>query len=55
MRRLWLQMQMSVDGFMAAHDPAGRWTLWEWGPDCPWDGELVRQFNDTLAMWTPCC
>lgn len=49
MRRLWLQMQMSVDGFMAADDPAGRWTLWDWGPDCPWDDELVRRFNDTLA------
>jgi dihydrofolate reductase len=49
MRRLWLQMQMSVDGFMSAHDPAGRWTLWDWGPDCPWDDELVRRFNDTLA------
>jgi dihydrofolate reductase len=49
MRRLWLQMQMSVDGFMSAHNPAGRWTLWDWGPDCPWDGELVRRFNDTLA------
>lgn len=49
MRRLWLQMQMSVDGFMAADDPAVRWTLWDWGPDCPWDGKLVRRFNDTLA------
>lgn len=49
MRRLWLQMQMSVDGFMAAHDPAERWALWDWGPDCPWDDALVRRFNDTFA------
>ncbi|MBX3620512.1 MAG: dihydrofolate reductase family protein [Rhizobacter sp.] len=42
-------MQMSVDGFMAADDASLDWTLWDWGPDCPWDEALVRRFNDTIA------
>jgi dihydrofolate reductase len=47
MKRLILQMQMSVDGFVsnAEHD----WTLWDWGPHCPWDEALKRRFNDTMA------
>lgn len=49
MKRLILQMQMSVDGFVAAHDPELDWTLWDWGPDCPWDEALKRHFNQTLA------
>src|SRR5512139_2270907 len=49
MKRLILQMQMSVDGFVAAKDPTLDWTLWDWGPDCPWDEALKRRFNDTLA------
>jgi dihydrofolate reductase len=49
MRRLILQMQMSVDGFVAAADPTLKWTLWDWGPHCPWDEELKRHFNETLA------
>lgn len=50
MRRLLLQMQMSVDGFMSAQDPDLDWTLWDWGPVCPWDGALVSRFNETLAQ-----
>lgn len=46
-RRLILQMQMSVDGFVSADVPG--WTLWDWGPDCPWDEALKRRFNETLA------
>lgn len=49
MKRLILQMQMSVDGFVAATDPMLDWTLWNWGPDCPWDEALKRRFNATLA------
>lgn len=49
MKRLILQMQMSVDGFVAAADPELDWTLWDWGPDCPWDEVLKRRFNETLA------
>jgi dihydrofolate reductase len=49
MKRLILQMQMSVDGFVAAADPASEWALWDWGPHCPWDEALKRHFNQTLA------
>jgi dihydrofolate reductase len=48
-KRVILQMQMSVDGFVSAADPALDWTLWDWGPDCPWDEALKRDFNGTLA------
>lgn len=48
-KRLILQMQMSVDGFVSADDPSVDWTLWNWGLDCPWDEALKRRFNDTLA------
>jgi dihydrofolate reductase len=49
MKRLVLQMQMSVDGFVAAHDPTLDWTLWDWGPDCPWDEALKQRFNATMS------
>jgi dihydrofolate reductase len=49
MKRLILQMQMSADGFVSAADPTLKWTLWDWGPHCPWDEALKRRFNETLA------
>ena len=48
MKRLILQMQMSVDGFVSGADPALDWSLWDWGPECPWDEALKRDFNKTL-------
>ena len=44
MKKLILQMQMSVDGFV---ESAGRnsWQIWDWGNDCPWDAELKSDFN----------
>ncbi|MBZ9867702.1 dihydrofolate reductase family protein [Mesorhizobium sp. CA15] len=44
MRKLILQMQISVDGFVGA-DEVRRWQLWEWGDDSAWDEELKRDFN----------
>ena len=49
MKRLILQMQMSVDGFVDADDPSLEWTLWNWGENCPWDKALKQRFNQTLA------
>jgi dihydrofolate reductase len=49
MKRLILQMQMSVDGFVSTDNPMHVWTLWDWGPHCPWDDALKRRFNDTMA------
>jgi dihydrofolate reductase len=44
-RKLVLQMQVSVDGFIGRRDSGAAWQLWDWCDDCPWDGDLIRQFN----------
>jgi dihydrofolate reductase len=49
MRKLILQMQMSVDGFVDSRHDGPRWTLWDWASDSPWDAALLRRFNETLA------
>jgi dihydrofolate reductase len=45
MRKLILQMQVSVDGYVgqAGRDPG--WQLWDWGDKCPWDEKLQAEFN----------
>jgi dihydrofolate reductase len=45
MRKLILQMQVSVDGYVgrAGHGP--NWQVWDWGPKCPWDDPLKKRFN----------
>lgn len=45
MRKLILQMQLSIDGYVgqAGRDPS--WQLWDWGDKCPWDEKLQAQFN----------
>lgn len=44
MRKLILQMQMSVDGFVGA-DGDHDWQVWGWGDDNGWDEALKRDFN----------
>lgn len=44
MRKLVLQMQFSVDGFVGSFEHPG-WQLWDWGPENPWDDDLKRDFN----------
>ncbi|WP_027062049.1 dihydrofolate reductase family protein [Mesorhizobium loti] len=48
MKKLILQMQMSVDGFVGASEDHA-WQLWEWGDDIGWDEELKRDFNAVFA------
>ncbi|MER9407048.1 dihydrofolate reductase family protein [Mesorhizobium caraganae] len=48
MRKLILQMQMSVDGFVGAAGDE-HWQLWEWGGNCPWDEALKQDFNAVFA------
>ncbi|WP_027052428.1 dihydrofolate reductase family protein [Mesorhizobium erdmanii] len=48
MKKLILQMQMSVDGFVGANADLP-WQLWEWGDDIGWDEELKRDFNAVFA------
>lgn len=44
MRKLILQMQMSVDGFVGS-DGGHDWQVWNWGGVSPWDDALKRDFN----------
>jgi dihydrofolate reductase len=48
MRKLILQMQMSVDGFVGS-DAIDDWQLWDWGDRNDWDGALKREFNRHVA------
>ncbi|MFC4275837.1 dihydrofolate reductase family protein [Achromobacter aloeverae] len=48
MRKLILQMQSTMDGFVEASD-GKPWQVWNWGPDCTWDVPLQRYFNDEYA------
>ncbi len=48
MRRLILQMQMSVDGFVSADKTEKQWQVWDWGPTWTWDARLRRDFNTTV-------
>ncbi|TGQ64185.1 deaminase [Mesorhizobium sp. M00.F.Ca.ET.186.01.1.1] len=48
MKKLILQMQISVDGFVGANADLP-WQLWEWGDDISWDAELKQDFNAVFA------
>jgi dihydrofolate reductase len=45
MRNLKLQVQISVDGFIATELGATDWLVWDWGEIWPWDDELKRDFD----------
>jgi dihydrofolate reductase len=45
MRKLILQMQTSVDGFVGRSGDGPGWQVWDWGPECPWDARLKARFN----------
>jgi dihydrofolate reductase len=45
MRKLVLQMQVSVDGYVGRAGKGPEWQVWDWGPDCPWDAPLKARFN----------
>ena len=48
MRKLVLQMQMSVDGCVAAANPGLDWHLWGWGERWNWDDALKQYFNEVF-------
>jgi dihydrofolate reductase len=48
MRKLILQMQVSVDGFVDG-DTVGDWQMWDWGDNNGWDAALKREFNRHFA------
>jgi dihydrofolate reductase len=45
MRKLILQMQTSVDGYVGRAGEGPDWQVWNWGPECPWDEPLKTRFN----------
>ena len=46
MRKLILETQVSVDGFIAEPDGNTNWMIWNWGPDWTWDKELQKHHID---------
>jgi dihydrofolate reductase len=44
-RKLILQMQMSVDGYVSPANGGLDWQLWGWGDRWGWDEDLKRDFN----------
>lgn len=48
MDRLILQMQSSMDGYVASTVPGSQWQLWDWGPNWPWTADLRAHFNERL-------
>lgn len=46
MRKLIVQMQVSVDGYVSAADESLAWQVWNWGDDWTWDDALKRDFNE---------
>jgi dihydrofolate reductase len=45
MRKLILQMQTSVDGYVGRSGNGPGWQVWNWGAECPWDAPLKARFN----------
>jgi dihydrofolate reductase len=45
MKKLILQMQISVDGFVSAERPV-KWQVWNWSGPSTWDKALKEAFND---------
>jgi len=48
MRKLKLQMQVSLDGYVAAADGTSDWMVWNFGPDWTWD-QALQQYHTALT------
>jgi dihydrofolate reductase len=46
MRKLKLETQVSIDGFIAGINGNTDWMIWNWGPDWTWDEELQRYHTE---------
>lgn len=49
MRNLILQVQLSVDGFIADKNEKSDWMIWNWGEDWTWDAALQQYQNEVTA------
>lgn len=45
MRKLILQMQTSVDGYVGRAGKGPEWQVWDWGPEPTWTAALLARFN----------
>jgi hypothetical protein len=48
MRKLILQMQVSVDGYVGRIGEGPNWQAWDWGAKWPWGKTLKARFNQTF-------
>lgn len=46
MRKLTLEVQMSVDGYIAEKNGNTDWMVWNWGDEWNWDDELKKYHTD---------
>lgn len=46
MRKIKLEVQLSIDGFMADYEGKTDWMVWNWGPEWTWDKELQQHHTD---------
>jgi len=53
MGKLILEIQTSLDGFIATKDGNTNWMLWNWGPEWIWDIEL-QEYHNALTLSTDC-
>lgn len=53
MRKLKLEMQVSLDGFAADADGGTDWMVWNWSDDWAWDKEL-QQYHLDLTTSSDC-
>lgn len=48
MRKLIVETQLSIDGYIADMNGNTDWMIWNWGPDWNWDAEL-QQYHTRLT------
>jgi dihydrofolate reductase len=49
MRKLLLQMQKSIDGYVADRDGGMDWMVWSYGDDWTWESKLRHYHTDLMA------
>jgi dihydrofolate reductase len=49
MRKLVLQTQMSIDGYIADTNGRTNWMLWNWSEEWKWDKALQKYFEDVTG------
>jgi dihydrofolate reductase len=49
MRKLLLQAQISIDGYVADNSGNTDWMVWNWGDEWRWDDELRKYHHDLTA------